>query len=259
MRNLSIIVVEDDTAACDRFVQCANEIEEVSIVSLTNSASKAIEDIHDYQPDVIILDLELHYGSGTGLDVLMGLKQIQLPTKPYILITTNNSSQITFDYARTLGADFIMSKHQDHYSETKVLSFIAMMKNLIFAKQNSTKENTNTETPKQKEKRMIRWITSELDAIGISPKAVGYKYLIDAIYMYSEDNILFLCNKIGEIYGKSESSVERAMQNAIHRAWKKADIEDLLKHYTAKVNSEKGCPTIKEFICYYAKKLKYEF
>ena len=213
MRNLSIIVVEDDTAACDRFVQCANEIEEVSIVSLTNSASKAIEDIHDYQPDVIILDLELHYGSGTGLDVLMGLKQIQLPTKPYILITTNNSSQITFDYARTLGADFIMSKHQDHYSETKVLSFIAMMKNLIFAKQNSTKENTNTETPKQKEKRMIRWITSELDAIGISPKAVGYKYLIDAIYMYSEDNILFLCNKIGEIYGKSESSVERAMQN----------------------------------------------
>ena len=49
MRNLSIIVVEDDTAACDRFVQCANEIEEVSIVSLTNSASKAIEDIHDYQ------------------------------------------------------------------------------------------------------------------------------------------------------------------------------------------------------------------
>ena len=52
---------------------------------------------------------------------------------------------------------------------------------------------------------------------------------------------------------------ERAMQNAIHRAWKKADIEDLLKHYTAKVNSEKGCPTITEFICYYANKLKYEF
>ena len=39
----------------------------------------------------------------------------------------------------------------------------------------------------------------------------------------------------------------------------KTDIEDLLKHYTAKVNSEKGCPTITEFICYYANKLKYEF
>ncbi len=123
------------TALC----QCANEIEEVSIISLTNSASKAIENIHDYQPDVIILDLELHYGSGTGLDVLMGLKQMHLPTKPYILITTNNSSQITFDYARSLELTFIMSKHQDHYSETKVLNFIAMMKNLIFAKQNSTK------------------------------------------------------------------------------------------------------------------------
>lgn len=261
MENLSIIVVEDDFSACDRFMKCINEFKDLLIVSSTNNASKALEDIHDYEPDVVILDLELHHGSGTGLDILTGLKQMHLPRKPYILITTNNSSQITYNYARSLGADFIMSKHQDNYSETVVLNFINEIKELLLAKQDSTPEQKgkHTETPNQKEKRIIRWITSELDAVGVSPKAVGYKYLRDAIYMYNEDNILFLCNKIGEIYGKSESSVERAMQNAIHRAWKKADIQDLLEHYTAKVNSDKGCPTITEFICYYANKLKYEF
>jgi len=259
MQDLSIIVVEDDTEACDRFVHYADETNGISIVSLTSSAEKALEDIHDYQPNVIILDLELHYGSGTGLDVLNGLKKLSLRTKPYILVTTNNSSKITFDFARGLGADFIMSKHQQNYSEKNVLDFISMMRNLIQKECGSGRQNDDTEDPKQKEKRMRRWITCELDAIGMSPKFNGYKYLIEAIYIYNKENIEDICNKIGEKYEKSETSVERAMQNAIHRTWKKADIEDLLTHYTAKINSEKGCPTVTEFICYYANKLKYEF
>ena len=46
------------------------------------------------------------------------------------------------------------------------------------------------------------------------------------------------------------------MQNAIARAWRTTPIEDLLRYYTARISSEKGVPTITEFIYYYAAKLK---
>ena len=57
-------------------------------------------------------------------------------------------------------------------------------------------------------------------------------------------------------YKKSDASVERAMQNAINRAWRVSDIEELLTHYTAKIHSEKGVPTTLEFVYYYANKVK---
>lgn len=49
------------------------------------------------------------------------------------------------------------------------------------------------------------------------------------------------------------------MQNALNRAWKQTDVDELLVHYTAKVNTERGVPTITEFIYYYANKLKNEY
>ena len=46
------------------------------------------------------------------------------------------------------------------------------------------------------------------------------------------------------------------MQNAINKAWRTTDIEDLSINYTARISSEKGVPTMTEFIYYYADKLK---
>ena len=49
------------------------------------------------------------------------------------------------------------------------------------------------------------------------------------------------------------------MQNAINRTWAGADKDELLSHYTAKIKSRKGVPTITEFIYFYAQKLNNEF
>ena len=95
--------------------------------------------------------------------------------------------------------------------------------------------------------------------MGISPKSVGYKYLIDAIAITIQEPVQHICNVVGNKYGKSENSVERAMQNAINRAWKTSDINELLANYTAKIRSEKGAPTLTEFIYYYAQKIGNDF
>lgn len=256
MDKLTVILVEDDPVTCTNFVNCADNMDDISLVSITNNASKALCDIQDLLPDAVILDLELHLGGGSGLDVLAGLNSLDI--HPYVIVTTNNSSPRTFEAARQLGADFIMTKHQQDYSEQNVLDFLKMTKSVIKSSRNLSRISIDN-APVSYKKRITDRIKSELNLIGINPKAVGYPYLVDAIILFMEHRTQNICTIIGEKHKRSESSVERAMQNAINNAWKYNDIDELLTHYTAKIRSSKGAPTITEFICYYANKIKQEY
>lgn len=256
-RELNILLIEDDSDVCERFSEYAELSDIISLVAVTNNSYRALELVNELHPDGVILDLELNKGKGNGLHFLQELKNLELPFKPYILVTTNNSSTTTYEYARKSGADFIMSKHQSDYSEQNVLDFLTMMREIIqnnLAQQHAS--YATTESPSQHEKRLKKRITIELENIGISAKLVGYKYLIDAILLVINGQTNYICVTIAQKYAKTDSSVERAMQNAINRAWRLTDIDDLLLHYTAKISSEKGVPTLTEFVHYYANKIK---
>lgn len=257
---LSILLVEDDDCACRTFINFVDNSNDLMLVGVTSNAFTALDYVRDRLPDVIILDLELHHGCGSGFDVLMGLKELDLKFLPYILVTTNNSSSVTYESARQLGVDYIMSKHQENYSEKSALDFLRMLSPVIKNRKRTMPiDSRNEESPAYFEKRVTRRIIAELDHVGISQKSVGYKYLIEAIIMTIKKPTQNLCNLVAQKYGKTECSVERAMQNAINRAWATSDIDDLLTYYTAKINSSKGVPTLTEFIFYYANKIKNEY
>ena len=259
-KKLSILVVEDEEAICNEFSNIIDACSDLTLIGVTNSSSGAIEYIKDYLPDVVILDLELHHGRGNGLLMLHELRHLTLELYPYILITTNNISAITYESARQFGADFIMSKHQAGYSPKYALDFLRMMKPSILSRNHTVSPSHATpEAPETRKKRIEIRIRTELNNVGISPKAVGYTYLVDAIGHVVKQPVQNLCTLISQKYGKTESSVERAMQNAINRAWRVSDIDDLLRYYTAKISSDKGVPTLTEFIYYYANKIKAEY
>lgn len=256
-KKLSILLVEDDEGACAELKRYIEELDDVCLIGITNHSGEALEYVKNQLPEAVILDLELHQGGGNGLFFLKELHQIDLPFRPYILVTTNNSSAITYACAREAGADFIMAKHQADYSAENVVEFLRLIKNTIFSKiESNAPEHKTAESPVQKTKRVARQISAELDYVGVSPKHVGYQYLTDAIELVIEKPANNLCAIIGAKRGKTEASVERAMQNAIDRAWRVSDVEDLIKHYTARISSEKGVPTITEFVYYYANKIK---
>ena len=253
MTELSVLLVEDDLITCNNFFEYIDSKEDIFLVNHTNSSKKAIEYIDYYCPDAIILDLELHIGNGTGIDVLTTLKNLDY--HPYILVTTNNTSQITYEHVRQLGADFIMYKHQEDYSEKYVIDFLLSLKNVIKAS-SSTQISRFSETPEYIEKKLNTRILKELDTVGISPKSLGYQYLTSAIRRIingQTDNLLF---SIASEYKKSECSVERAMQNTINKTWTTSDLETLSQAYTGRISSSKGSPTVTEFIFYYANKIK---
>lgn len=256
-RKLTVLLIEDDQNACNDIVNYIEGLEDVILVGVTNSSEEGINYVHNFLPDAVILDLELHQGSGNGLLFLDALKKQQLSIYPYILVTTNNSSTVTYEQVRQLGAGFIMPKYQADYSAQNVVEFLRMMKPVILNQSSHLNSDHNTtDTTEQKQKRIMQIINTELDKIGVSYKLVGRKYLFDAIYIViftPDDNIY---STIGRKYEKSDASVERAMYNAINKAWNTSDIDDLLKHYTAKIDSRRGVPTITEFIFYYANKVK---
>lgn len=261
-KDLVVLLVEDDEYDRSEIRNYIDITEGVVLAASTASSTQGIEYVSSYLPDVVILDLELHKGEGNGLNFLIELKKNAPVKRPYILITTNNSSQITYDKVRELGADFIMYKMQTDYSAKYVVDFILNIKDALVSTnryRNNSVEKAVLESPNQLNKRIANRINAELEALGISPKLVGRKYLRDAILTVIEKPQSYICGAIAEKYGKSDSSVERAMNHAITATWRAADIDVLCSLYTAHVNSDKGCPTITEFIYYYADKISQDF
>lgn len=254
---MNVILIEDDTVTCQNFKEYIETLDDIELIEITNNSYRALELVKECLPDAVILDLELNAGEGNGLIFLQELKQSDIAPLPYILVTTNISSNTTYDYAHKFGADFIMSKHQENYSEKNAVNFLLMMKDIIKSRRKTITANMSISSiPSSRERQWQRMIARELDFVGISPKAVGYRYLSDAILLIMQGESNNISGVLGKKYQKTNSSVERAMQNAINKAWRSNDIDELLLHYKARINSEKGVPTLTEFIHYYANKIE---
>lgn len=252
---MNIILIEDDTQCCQNFVDSLMDFPKLNIIEITNNAFQALNLVQTINPDAIILDLELNEGQGNGIEFLRSFNELHKTYKPYILVTTNVTSPTTHTIVRQLGADFIMSKHQTDYSPENALSFLNTICEII-VNQHTIADATSAQFPAHIPILDIsQAIQRELNLIGISPKATGRKYLADAIELVATGDSKNLLPILSKKYSKTTSSIERAMQNAINRTWQTGDINELYIHYTAKIRSEKGVPTLMEFIHYYADRI----
>lgn len=254
-KTLHILLIEDDMDTCNRISNYIASKDNMDLAGVTNNSYVGIQYVQNTLPDAVILDLELHHGGGNGLFFLSDLNKLGLEKKPYILVTTYNSSKITLESARRLGADFIIGKYEDSYSPESAVDFLEQLLPMIEMTESTSNTSYMKDNQKDLEQGLIRRIHRELELIGINPKVVGYKYLTDAIMITIDGPTTNISQILGNKYKKSNSSVERAMQNAINRAWNSNDTETLLNCYTAHINPDRGMPTIKEFIYFYAEKI----
>ena len=258
-RHLTVLLIEDNARECMQIEKCMDLCDEIDLVAVTNNSEDALELTKYHMPDAVILDLELHHGGGNGFLYLQGLSKLCLNHIPYILVTTNNSSTVTFDQARKLGADFILAKYESGYSSQYVVDFLKMMRDSIISKGASKiLPESSCGSPEYQERKLRQRIQRELDLVGIRPSSVGYRYLTDAIALVYHNPESNISATLANTYKKNDFSIERAMQNAINHAWQHTDIEELLKHYTSRIRSDKSSPTNMEFIYYYANKLQNE-
>lgn len=253
---MRVILVEDDEIECAKYQQIIEDIPDVSLIAVTNSSNEAIKIVNTEKPDAIVLDIELNNGEGSGIEFLQGLKELNLNKYPKIVVITNIYSDAVYNFLHKNKADFIFYKNQEGYSPKNVIDTLLLL--------NGYEKNTNIKittvlTENGEDSKVSELINKELDLIGIATHLKGRKYLFDAISYVIENNehrerisvIQFLVSK----YKRANSTISRAMQNAILHAWRISSIEDLTELYTARINYETGVPTPTEFIYYYADKI----
>lgn len=128
---LTVLLIEDDPTARNAFEEYAASLNDIAIAGAAADAAKGLDLIRKHLPQVIILDLELHTGRGTGLDVLRGLPDLALHVDPYILVITDSANKEEIEYARSFGVGFFLTKYQGGYSEQYVLDFLRPMREAI--------------------------------------------------------------------------------------------------------------------------------
>jgi DNA-binding NarL/FixJ family response regulator len=106
---MKVFVVEDSDAICERIVRMVNDIKDTQVVGTADKVSGALLGIQKYQPDVVILDIQLL--DGNGLAVLQQVKKEQ-PNRKVIVLTNFNSDQYR-ELAQRYGADAFLDKSND--------------------------------------------------------------------------------------------------------------------------------------------------
>jgi hypothetical protein len=154
----------------------------------------------------------------------------------------------------------IFYKKQKDYSAEMVLNHIvAMRKAWSDELHNDSPGSLHAiESPDARRRRIFDRIDTEMDLSGIAVGFKGYKYIQDSIFKLihkDKNNSEGVIQQVADDRKCSYSSVYRAMESAIKRAWKISSIEDLQKYYKARVNVNTGIPTPSEFINYYADKI----
>jgi DNA-binding NarL/FixJ family response regulator len=260
-RPMPLLLIEDDVADCIQFKNCVNNRTDVTFVGMTGSSSEGLKYLQALMPEGIILDLELHKGTGSGLLFLAELKKADLTIKPIIIVTTNSPSNIVYNHVRDFGVDMIFYKRQTDYCAEMVVNTMVSLRKSWFAvgRSNMPGDLHTIESPEEHRKRIMERIYTELDLIGIGVRYKGREYFEDAIFALinkeknSSDAVIY---QVAELRKATYSSVIRAMQTAINRAWETSSIEDLQKYYTARVNINTGVPSPTDFIHYYADKIR---
>lgn len=252
---IKIILLEDNEKDTKEFENYINKRNDITLVGTTNSSNEAIILTKRVLPDIIILDLELHNGTGSGFDYLNNLKNIELDYKPLIIVTTNIVSNTIYDKLHKDFVDLIFYKKQTDYSPKLVIES-AML--LIQTPTNNDNVIYTESESEEKDEGLSNRINKELDLIGISYKHKGRDYMFDAIYylLTNDNQDITVFQYLSKKYKLLTSSISRAIQTSINHTWRTTAIEDLRNNYTAQINYNTGVPTPTEFIYYIVKKLK---
>ncbi|MDR0315237.1 MAG: response regulator [Oscillospiraceae bacterium] len=227
---------------------------------IAQGESDGISLVQKFDFDAIILDLELHSSDGDGFAFLKKLQQLNLTEKPYILVSTNNRSMIVKENARKMGADYVFWKFKLDYSPKLVMEHLC-----IYFEHRINSDKISGPTLVVEKLSLEDDVKLQVSKIGINDDMIGKKYVIESIVIVakSNDSDINLHKDvfplIAKKYNKSIGSVNRAIESAINKAWCITDDSILSELYPAVVSGSKGAPTNKEFIFYYANKIKDEY
>ncbi len=199
---LKILVADRSEAFSKRL---AEELSCIAEVQLCRTGKEVLEEYSTFQPDMIVLELELPELDGLGLLRTLRATGSQVPV---LAMSGTVQSRFVQQSLVRLGVEFVLPK------PCTVAAVVSRLQEMACILRN--REWTADDQA-----------TNLLLHMGFSTKSVGFCFVHDAVCMLTVDRMRFLTKEIyvelGKRYGSSKEAVERAIRCAIERAWKTRD------------------------------------
>ncbi len=109
-KGLKVLLIDDTVIILQRLQSLLSEVKHVSSTESVTSAEEALVLLDGYQPDVMVLDINMP-GMG-GIEMLRKLNLKQM-IKPVVIMLTNNTFAGYRDECMRLGADYFLDKSRD--------------------------------------------------------------------------------------------------------------------------------------------------
>lgn len=114
---LRVLLVEDSALLVQRIAELVGDLPDVVIAATAGSEAEAMALLAVGNIDAVILDLQLHAGSGFGILRALGRQ----PSRPQVVVLTNFAIAAYRDTALALGASYFLDKSRDYERLPSVL------------------------------------------------------------------------------------------------------------------------------------------
>lgn len=109
-QGLKILLIDDTQMVLQHLQNLLSELEQVSSTEAVLSAEEALTLLDNYEPDIMVLDINMPGMSGIEMLKKLPLKKI---IRPVVIMLTNNTLSGYKDECLRLGADYFLDKSRD--------------------------------------------------------------------------------------------------------------------------------------------------
>lgn len=109
-QGLKILLIDDTQVVLQHLQTLLSELEQVSRTEAVLSAEEALSLLDNYEPDIMVLDINMPGMNGIEMLKKLPLKKI---IRPVVIMLTNNTLPGYKDECMRLGADYFLDKSRD--------------------------------------------------------------------------------------------------------------------------------------------------
>jgi CheY-like chemotaxis protein len=124
-KGLKVLLIDDTVMILQRLKSLLESVEQVIRTESATSAEEALVIMDDYQPDLMVLDINMP-GMG-GIEMLRKLHLLSA-NKPVVIMLTNNTFAGYRDECMRLGADYFLDKSRDFLQIPAIVENISLHK-----------------------------------------------------------------------------------------------------------------------------------
>lgn len=253
-RNARVYLIDSDDQVLSELTEGIKEKENIEIVGKAKDGKKALEEIEQSKPDLVILDVVLSALDGFSV-IEKILSNPGIEPKPKFLVVSSLVHNGFITKAVNLGVSYYMLK------PIPVEVVLDRMDDVLKC---TEKPKAHFPDTKKISLAFEERITNIFLMVGIPAHIKGYQFLREAIKMTIDapDMINSITKKlypsIAEKFETSASKVERAIRHAIEVAWNRGKIENINNIFGLKIYNSNEKPTNGEFIALVADKMLIE-